>query len=66
MKSTSSTITAYVAWALTLCAILMPPAFAAAGAASSSTPVTPSMASSRTSTALSVADLRSYDPHALG
>jgi hypothetical protein len=66
MKSTSSTITAYVAWALTLCAILMPPAFAAAGVGFLIDARDAVYSLVEDDTALSVADLRSYDPHALG
>jgi hypothetical protein len=66
MKSTSSTIAAYVAWALTLCVLLMPPAFAAVGADFLTDARDAVYGLVEDDTALSVADLRSYDPHALG
>jgi hypothetical protein len=66
MKSTS-TLAAYVAWALTLCAILMPPAFAAAGVdlLTGARDAVYSLVEDG-SDAQAFADIRTYDPRIFG
>ena len=66
MKSTS-TLAAYVAWALTLCAILMPPAFAAAGVGllTGARDAVYGLVQDGSETQ-AFADIRSYDPRNFG